>query len=80
MEETVQLPPDRNMLLLCFTPAYNAIPQRVLKRLKEQGLHFRGFPRHTVNKISRKAQLRANLAVGTAEGGVCLGKMDRSEG
>lgn len=79
MEKTVQLPPDRNMLLLCFTPAYNVIPQRVLKRLKEQGLHFRGFPRHT-GKILRKAQLRANLAVGTAEGCVCLGKMDRSEG
>lgn len=44
-ENSAASSPDRNLLVLSFTPAHNVIPQRPLaeERLEEQGLNFRGF-------------------------------------
>lgn len=44
-EDSAASSPDRNLLVLSFTPAHNVIPQRPLaeERLEEQGLNFRGL-------------------------------------
>lgn len=71
--------PDRNLLVLSFTPAHKVIPQGPLaeERLEEQRFELQRGSTACREKVSSKAELRAKAAMGTAKGCAGWGQRDR---